>query len=546
MSQKTQGLAGIGADRDVIIVGAGPVGLCLAIELGLRGNTVTLVERADARSSQPRAKTLNMRSLEHFRRWGVADAVRAASPIEPELPTDIIFQTQLYGKHIARLPNIYFRGNIRANDSRFSEPSEWVPQPVVEGILKAKAASLPNVSLHYGLEFTSATHDAAGVTVRLRSTAGEESSLHAQWLIGADGARSRVRELIGAKMIGRHAFAANLNMVLRIPELDAHPPFPRGIMHWIINPESPAVMGPIGDLWYVAKPLAAGATEITQEEVGALLEATIGRKVAFELLTTDIWFAHELIADRYRDGRVFLAGDACHLHPPFGGYGMNLGIADAVDLGWKLDAVLHGWGGTALLDSYEFERRLVHQWTIDEAIANYELLSHDLIRPGLECDTPEGEAIRARLATEVIEQKRREFHTIGLVLGYHYGGSPVIACDDRVAAPTVENYEPLGLCGALAPHFWLAPGISLYDEFGSGFTLLDRTGAPKATARLEAAAAALGVPLKVLAIKSSEAAKLYPSPLTLVRPDQHIAWRGDGADAHSATQIIETVTGRST
>ena len=274
-------------------------------------------------------------------------------------------------------------------------------------------------------------------------------------------------------------------------------------MHWIINPESPAVMGPIGDLWYLAKPLTAAATVITQEEVGALLEATIGRKVAFELLTTDIWYAHGLIADRYRDGRLFLAGDACHLHPPFGGYGMNLGIADAVDLGWKLDAVLHGWGGTALLDSYEFERRLVHRWTIDEAIANYELLSHDLIRPGLECDTPEGEAIRARLATEVIEQKRREFHTIGLVLGYHYCGSPVIACDDRLAAPTVENYEPLGLCGALAPHFWLAPGISVYDKFGSGFTLLDRTGAPKATARLEAAPfdlghAAIGVALSYM------------------------------------------------
>jgi hypothetical protein len=303
-------------------------------------------------------------------------------------------------------------------------------------------------------------------------------------------------------------------------------------------------MGPIGDLWYVAKQLPEGVSSMTAEEVRTFVTAAIGREVEFELLTEDLWYAHELIADRYRKGRVFLAGDACHLHPPFGGYGMNMGIGDAVDLGWKLDAVLNGWAGPALLDSYEFERRRVHQWTIDEAVVNYKLLSQQLLRPGLEDDTPAGDQIRSALAEQVIAQKRREFHTIGLVLGYHYSGSPVIACDDNLPAPSAEHYDPVALCGALAPHFWLAPGVSLYDRFGQGFTLLDRTRDGHGAAQFRIAAKALGIPFHVLDIDGADAARLYGSRLTLVRPDEHIAWCGDTVDPPTALRILEIVTGR--
>lgn len=531
-------------DTDVLVVGAGPVGLSLALELGLRGDSVMLVERDDTRGPQPRAKTLNMRSLEHLRRWGIADAVRAASPSAADLPTDIVFQTRLYGHHIATLPNIYFRGNERADDPRFSEPSEWIPQYLVERVMKARAEAIPSVAFRYGTELAGFTQDANGVTADLRTTAGENATVRARYLVGADGARSRVREAIGATMTGRHAFSANYNMVLDIPELNADPPNPRGIMHWTINADSPGILGPIGDLWYAAKKLPEGVSGMDEDEIRRFVTGTIGRDVAFRVVTVDPWYAHELIADRYRRDRVFLAGDACHLHPPFGGYGMNMGIADAVDLGWKLDAALHGWAGDGLLDSYEWERRRVHQWTIDESVVNYAVLSANMVRPDMEDDTPAGAAARAELAPQVVEQKRREFHTIGLVLGYHYSGSPVIAGGEALPPPSAEDYDPVAAPGALAPHLWLAPGVSLYDRFGTGFTLLDRAGASTDIAAFREAAARLGVPLDVLPLAGEGVASLYPHALTLVRPDEHVAWTGDGADAAGATAALKRVTAR--
>jgi 2-polyprenyl-6-methoxyphenol hydroxylase-like FAD-dependent oxidoreductase len=526
-------------DTDVLVVGGGPVGMALALELGVRGNRVTLLERDDARGPQPRAKTLNMRSLEHFRRWGIADAVRAASPLPCNLPTDIIFQTRLYGHHIATLPNIYFRGNVCAEDPRFSEPSEWIPQYLVERVMKTRLDDLPNVTQQYASELNAFEQDAGGVTAHLAKGA----SIRARYLVGADGARSRVREDIGATMTGRHAYSANYNLVLHIPELDKVPPAHRGIMHWIINADHPGIMGPIGDFWYVAIRLPEGVTGMSTDEVSEFVASAVGRAVAFEIVTTDLWFAHELIADRYSQGRVFLAGDACHLHPPFGGYGMNMGIADGVDLGWKLDAVLKGWGGTALLDSYEFERRRVHQWTIDESVANYAVLSQELIKPDLEADTPEGASIRAQLAGEVLREKRREFHTIGLVLGYHYSGSPVIADGEALPSPTAEQYEPVALPGALAPHLWLDTNTSLYDRFGEGLTLLDRSGDSAVAATFRRVAAKLGIPLAVVVLPEDSVA-LYPALFTLVRPDAHIAWVGDCADVTKANRILFLVTGR--
>ncbi|WP_375393347.1 FAD-dependent monooxygenase [uncultured Sphingomonas sp.] len=531
-------------DTDVLVVGAGPVGLSLALELGLRGDAVMLVERDDTRGPQPRAKTLNMRSLEHMRRWGIADAIRAASPSPPDLPTDIVFQTRLYGHHIATLPNIYFRGNERADDPRFSEPSEWIPQYLVERVMKARAETIPGVAFRYGTELVGFEQDEVGVTAELRTTAGATSSVRARYLVGADGARSPVREAIGATMTGRHAYGANYNMVLDIPELNEDPPVPRGIMHWTLNADSPGILGPIGDLWYAAKKLPEGVSGMNEDEIRSFVTGTIGRDVAFRLVAVDPWYAHELIADRYRRDRVFLAGDACHLHPPFGGYGMNMGIADAVDLGWKLDATLHGWAGDALLDSYEWERRRVHQWTIDESVANYAVLSANMVRPDMEADTPAGAAARTELAPHVVEQKRREFHTIGMVLGYHYSGSPVIASDHVLPPPSAEEYDPVALPGALAPHLWLAPGVSLYDRFGKGFTLLDRSNSNAGAAAFRDAAARLGVPFTVLALDGEGVAALYPHALTLVRPDEHVAWTGDGADAHAATAVLQRVAAR--
>ena len=531
-------------DADVLVIGAGPVGLALGLALGLDGNRVLLVEQDGTRGPQPRAKTLNMRSLQHLRRWGVADEVRAVSPTREDFPTDIVFQTRLYGHHIATLPNIYFRGNTHADDPRFCEPSEWVPQYMVEEVMRRRVEQLPSVDLRYATALVDFDQDEDGVTARLSAGAGEPQTVRVKYMVGADGGRSTVRDGIGAKLEGRYAYDCNFNLVLSIPELNANPPEHRGIMHWLINEDSPGVMGPIGDLWYIGKKLPPGVSGMTDEEIRAYLKGIVGRDVSFEIKALDPWYAHELIADRYQDRRVFIAGDACQLRPPFGGYGMNMGIGDAANLAWKLDAVLHGWGGAALLDSYEVGRRQVHRWVVEEAVANYAVLSKELLRPSLEEDTPEGEEARARLAIEAVAQKRREFHTIGLVLGYHYSGSPVVAPGPQLAAPVAEDYVPVAVPGVLAPHLWREPGVALYDRLGRGLSLLTRDADPASVTALQEAADQLAIPLETIELPAA-ASDLYPNRLTLVRPDEHVAWTADTAKLSDARGALKLVTGRS-
>ena len=305
-------------------------------------------------------------------------------------------------------------------------------------------------------EFVDAAQDGNGVTATLRDLAtGDTRTVRAGYLVGCDGARSRVRQVMGAKMEGSHAFAHNFNMILRIPEFIASPPAQRAIMYWIVNPASPGVISPLeadNGLWAFGVLLPPGVTEIADADVLQRFEAAVGRKVEAEVLTRDVWAAHRLIADRYRNGRMLLAGDACHLHPPFGGYGMNLGIADGVDLGWKLAAVVTGWGGEALLDSYETERRPVHGRTIAEAVANYSVLSDHLLKADLLADTPEGARAREEVGREIMATKTREFYTLGVTLGSRYDGSPVIVDDG--SAPPPEHYstfEPSAHPGCLAP-----------------------------------------------------------------------------------------------
>ena len=408
----------------VLVVGAGPVGLALAIELGLRGIAVTVVEQRSRTGAQPRAKTTNVRTMQHMRRWGLADALRAAAPLPYDYPTDIVFSTTLFGRTLATIENAF--AGAKRRDPRFPEPAQWVPQYTVEKILHERIATLPSVQLLAGTALENASQSPAGVTATVCDLAtGTRRTIAARYLVGADGARSRVREIIGAKMNGEHAFALNYNLILRIPELNKTPPARRAIMYWLINPNSPGVLGPLDGKgeWAFITRLAPGVTEISDDEVIRRVHAAIGRPMAVEIVARDYWAAHRLIADRYRDCRMFLAGDACHLHPPFGGYGMNLGIADGVDLGWKLAAALHGWGGDGLLESYEDERRPVHLRTIDEAVENYRTLSDQLLKDDLDADSAAGERARAAVAKEIIATKTREFDTLGVVLGARYDHS---------------------------------------------------------------------------------------------------------------------------
>ena len=511
----------------VVIVGSGPAGLAAAIELGMRGIPCTVLERHARAGYAPRAKTTHTRTREHLRRWGIADRLAAASPFGVDYPSHVVYVTRLGGALIHRFEHALQCSPAR--DDRYSEHGQWIPQYKLEAVLHAHAVSLPGVEVLYGQEFLGYEEDEAGLRIRVRADGGERT-VDAAYLIGADGARSAVRDAIGATMVGTYGLSRNYNTIFRAPGLaEAHPHGP-GIMFIQVNDDVPGLIGPMdeGDLWYfMPTGLAAGVT-YTPDEAAEAIRRSTGIDLPYEVLSSDEWVASRLLADRYRRGRVFLTGDACHLHPPFGGFGMNMGIADSVDLGWKIAAVLQGWGGTTLLDSYEVERRPAHEYVLEESAANLAASPNALVRPGIEDDTPEGEAIRRDVSEVVVEAKTPEFYALGVVLGYCYGNSPVIIDDGAGERWTrSRDYQPCAAPGCLAPHHWLDDDTSLYDLFGKGFTLLALGADERQLASARDEAAATGTPLEIVERDDVALRDLYAAPLTLIRPDQHVAWRGD-------------------
>ena len=527
----------------VLVVGAGPAGLALAIELGHRGIPCIVVEKSARAGHAPRAKTTHSRTREHLRRWGIAEDLAAASPFGVDYPSHVHFVTRLGGHPLHRFDHSFDVSPERTEN--YSEHAQWIPQYKLEEVLRRHAESLPGVEIRFGRELVAFHQDAGGVTSTLRDTRGGETQLRTDYLAGADGARSRVRELMGARMEGTHGLSRNHNVIFRAPGLaDAHPHGP-GIMYWQINADVPSLIGPMdrGDLWYFMPTKVDTEDRLDLAEAETLIRRSTGIDLPYEVLSADVWVASRLLADRYRNDRVFLAGDACHLHPPFGGFGMLLGTGDAVDLGWKIAAVLDGWAAPPLLDSYEIERRQVAEVVLDAAEANHTILANQLVLPHLEEDGPEGEAARAEAGELIRQHKHAEFFARGIVLGICYRDSPAIL-DDGTQKDWQRSldYVPSATPGCLAPHKWLSDGSSLYDHFGSGFTLLVLDGnAEPEIAAARAAAEETGVPLTVLDLSKDALRALYAARLALVRPDQHVAWRGD---VWPNEDIFAQITGR--
>jgi 2-polyprenyl-6-methoxyphenol hydroxylase-like FAD-dependent oxidoreductase len=533
---------------DVLIVGAGPVGLSASIELGRRSIRCIVVERNDRVGYSPRAKTTNVRTREHLRRWGLAETLRNASPIARDRPLTVVFATRMNGHFLARFENA-FNGN-RERNNLYSESAQWVPQYTLEDVLRKHAQSFRNVSIRFKREFVALLQSDSGVTTTVKDlTSGETATIKSSYVIGADGPRSAVRDAIAAKMVGEGAFSRNYSIIFRSPELDKRQVHEPAIMYWMINDDVPSLLGPMDEegLWFfMATKLAGDVDPATLDPADLIRRGTGFADLPVEIVGTDIWVAHRLVADRYSQGRVFLAGDACHLHPPFGGFGMNMGIGDAVDIGWKVAARLQGWGGDVLLGSYESERRKVHERTIAEAVLNFGSTSNQLVRPGLEDDGVIGDATRNEVADIIEATKIREFMTLGIVLGMRYEDSAVIVPDGSVPPPEhFMLYTPSAHPGCLAPHIWLEDGSSLYDHFEDGFTLLITDGHDADVTDFTAAMAKREVPLKVLAPGDSRLRERYQARFALIRPDQHVAWRGDQLPVNLQI-LIDRVTGTET
>lgn len=521
---------------DVLIVGAGPVGLSLALELGSQGVRCHVVERQDRLGHDPRAKTINVRSREIFRRWGVADALAAAAPFGVDYPSNVVFATRMNGHELARFRNAFYCSPQR--DDRFAEHAQWVPQYRVEEVLRARAVTYPNVALQFDTELVSFVQNAESVTATVRDMAtGQSRSVRAAYLIGADGARSTVREALGIRMEGISPLSHSRTIIFRAPGLRKRHAFGDAVMYWLVNPEVPATVAPLeaDDIWTIGVPRDAHADSDPVE----VIRKALGFPIDVEILRISDWTAHQLTATRYRERRVFLAGDACHLHPPFGGHGMNMGIGDALDLGWKLCAVMKGWAGVGLLDSYEVERRQVHDFVIAEAVANHAYKSADLVADGIEAEGAAGDAVRSRVGEAVLRHKKREFDSLGVVIGARYDHSPVIATeppDVTQSRETGSPYVPSARPGCRAPHAWLRDGrergASLFDHFAvDGFTLMVLNGEKADQAQaIQQMAEARRISLRLLAVDDPRVRELYESDLALIRPDQIVAWRGSGAE----------------
>lgn len=538
MRQKTQ----------VLIVGAGPAGQGLAIELGHRGIACLVIEKNPRIGVAPRAKTTNVRTREHFRRWGIADALRDAAPFGIDYPSNIAFTTRMSGHLLTRFDNALYCAPGR--NPLYAEHAQWVPQYTVERVMREHLDSVDSVEVQVNCELISFTQDDEGVLAIVRDLeTGVEREVEAQYIAGCDGGRSLVRTAIGARMEGTFGMSRNYNIVFHAPGLADSHPHGKAIMYWQINDDVPSIIGPMdsGDRWFFMPTGLAPDVLVTKDTAADLIRRATGIDLPFEVLSIDEWVAHRVVADRYRDRRAFLAGDACHLHPPYGGFGMNMGVSDAVDLGWKLAAVLQGWGGETLLQSYELERRPVHMHVLQEAATNHSKFSNALFETGLEDDTPAGAEARLRVGKRINGEKLSEFYTLGTILGDRYSNSPVVqpALGMPPATRDFLNYVPSSAPGGRAPHAWMHDGSSLFDNFGQGMTLLALPGAAKAS--LDAAArdaARLGVPLKVLPLDNPALPTLYNRRLTLIRPDQHIAWTGDVWPAAEDFDVLAMATGQ--
>ncbi len=532
---------------DVLIAGAGPVGLSLAIELGQRGIRCLAVERNDRVGYSPRAKTTNVRTREHLRRWGIADTLRQASPIPPDYPPNVVFATRMNGPALSRFENAFNGSRVR-NDL-YSEEAQWVPQYTLEEVLRAEAVSLPGVEVAFDTELRAIEQAEDGVTAEVaHMPSGTVRRVRSHYLVGADGGRSFVRGFLGIGMAGQSGVAKNYSIIFRAPDLAARHPHGPAIMYWMVNADVPGLLGPMDEhgLWFfMATKLANDVDPATVDPIELVRRGTGLEDLAVDVVHADPWVAHSLIADTYSKGRIFLAGDACHLHPPFGGFGMNMGIGDAVDLGWKLAARLQGWGGAALLGSYETERRPVHERTIRESVVNYATVGNQLVRPTLEEPGPAGDATRREVGALIQSSKGREFYTLGLVLGARYDNSPVLVPDGTQPPPEhFADYVPSACPGSLAPHAWLADGSSLYDHFGPGLTLLATGGRGLDRDGIDALAQDAerrGIPLKLLALDEPGLQGRYQARFALIRPDQYVAWRGDRLPEPGP--LLERVTG---
>lgn len=544
-------------DSAVIIIGGGPCGLMLAIELGRRGIPVILLEERISPARFPAANATQARTMEHYRRLGFAEKVRAQG-LPPDYPTDIAYFTRYTRHELARfsLPSSRAaREMVKTLTGSWSaaELPHRISQMFVEGVLREEAAACPSVSIRAGWRMTAVRDTGTAVEVDAEHDGGL-TTLRAAYAVGADGGSSPTRKALGYRYSGESGVVRDFMggrmfaIHFRSKTLYDAIPHPRAWMYWTVNGDRRAFMATVNgtDQFNFHTQLRPGESEnISDAEAQGMFEKALAARHDIEIIARSAWNAgYTLVAEKFQRGRIFLGGDAVHLFTPAGGLGYNTAIEDAVNLGWKLSAMLNGWGGPALLDTYEVERQAIARRNTSYARGFADSMGLFVPPPELEENSAAGEAARKLTGDHFNHHARFEFNIPGITFGGRYHGSPIVVSDGTAPPPdTVNNYEATGCPGGRAPHVWLGDGQSLYDKFGFEFTLLELGKERADLDPFRTAAAALNMPLSIVPIMTDEARDLYGADLALIRPDQIVAWRGNSSAG--AAEVLRLVSGHS-
>lgn len=538
----------------VVVVGAGPVGMTLALDLASRGVDVTVIEqRTQDALPRQRCNHISARTLEIFRRLGVADEIRETG-LPADYPQDVAYVTALTGHELSRIriPARADRfGSIGYADSGWptAEPPHRCNQMYFEPILQRHMLASPHIRVFYGTEVIEVDQNEGRATALASILeSGERLEVRAEYLVGCDGGQSLVRRAIGASFEGVSVISRTRSILVRAPDLISRLRNKPAWMTWFVNPDAfGCVVAMNGDdLWAFHVWLPADAPAFDSVDQASAIRAAIGADLEYEILSTDDWYGRRLVATRFRDRRMFVAGDAAHIWVPFAGYGMNAGIADAMNLSWQLAAVVQGWGGPGLLDGYEAERHPVTDQVSHHVMAiALKNLDIDVVRkppPLLIEESSAGAALRNQVGAYLYDANIGQFACLGLNFGTYYDASPIVVYDGE-PAPDYDllTYVPSTVPGCRTPHLFMADGRSLYDAMGPGFTLL-RSDPSVDVGGLERAARLRNLPFTVLDLDPSAAASIYDRKLVLSRPDQHVAWRGD-CEPGDPGAMLDHVTG---
>ncbi|MCK9282927.1 MAG: FAD-dependent monooxygenase [Rhodocyclaceae bacterium] len=518
----------------VLIAGGGPVGLTLSLELAHFGIKSLVAERNPTTTSHPKMDLTNGRSMELFRRTGLADKLRAVG-VPPKSNFNISWITDLSenGHELQRFPYLsaddeYWRRRTNNDGSLTLEAPLRVSQIVIEPVLKKAADESPNIDVRFSWRLESFIQDAEGVTSLIKNTqTGEEQQVRSRFLVGCDGGSSTVRKQLGIENEGQSNVARLFMIHFRSRALDVLQRF--GIAWHYQTGKGVIVAQDDKEFWTLHVFLEPGCDE-SKLDPRSLVEEWVGCKFDFEVIVANPWSAHYLVAQKYSNGRVFLAGDACHQFMPTGGYGMNTGIAEVGNLSWKLAAAIHGWGGQALLDSYHAERRPVAKlsWATSETHLKVRFALAEIYAEAgnVSGATPEAHAKRLALGRKIADLTNAENEGWGTEHGYRYAESPIVV-NEAGDPPKFDSqvYIPTTWPGSRLPNVFLSDGTAVYDHLGKWYTVIVLNSTD--TTAIDSAAKAKGIPLKVLRLDDANARRIYERDLVLVRADHHVAWRGN-------------------